>query len=372
MTAARPTPMRPGAVAVAAVLAFEGMALALVAVRGGNIGFDFQAYARAAQRILDGAPLYDLTVKVAGDFAAFFYPPPFALAFIPFAVLPHLIGLWQWEALAIGSIGVGVAILPVSARVRWVTLLLCAIHWPVLYSILLSQVGPLLFLLFAVGWRWRDRPIVLAVSMAAGALVKIQPIILLGWAALTGRWRAVAFALGVVAAAATISTLILGPGVWSDFVGLVGRVSSVTTPKSVSLGAIAYQAGATESAAQVIQFITMAGVAAVVLVAIRKGSPEVSYLTTVVASQILSPIVWDHYAVVLILPTAWLLDRGQWWAVAVMLATSIPLIAVLPPVIYPVVFGVGLVAPLLVEWMGRAHPVGLRRRSAPSDMGIPG
>ena len=197
MTAARPTPMRPGAVAVAAVLAFEGMALALVAVRGGNIGFDFQAYARAAQRILDGAPVYDLSVKVAGDFAAFFYPPPFAVAFIPFAVLPHLIGLWQWEALAIGSIGVGVAILPVSARVRWLTLALCVIDWPVLYSILLSQVGPLLFLLFAVGWRWRDKPVVLAVSMAAGALVKIQPIILLGWAALTGRWRALAIALGV-------------------------------------------------------------------------------------------------------------------------------------------------------------------------------
>jgi hypothetical protein len=373
MTADRPpaAPPRLAVLALGAFVVFQVMALALVAVRGTNVGFDFQAYARASQRVLDGLPVYDLTVKVAGDFAAFFYPPPFALAFIPFAIVPQAIGLWQWSALGIGSIGAGIAILPIKPRARWIVLALSVIHWPVLYSILLSQVGPLLFLLFAIGWRWRDRPLVLGLTMATGAMIKIQPVILFGWAALTGRWRAVGIGLAAMVAAAVVSTLILGPGVWADFVGLVGRVSSVTTPKSVSVGAVAYQAGVSETAAQLIQLVTMAVVAAVVLVAIVKASPEVSYLTTAVASQLLSPIVWDHYAVVLILPTAWLLDRGQWWAAVLMLATSVPAIAFLPPAVYPVVFGVGLVAPLLVEWMQRAHPAGLRRPWARADMTNP-
>ena len=35
------------------------------------------------------------------------------------------------------------------------------------------------------------------------------------------------------------------------------------------------------------------------------------------ASQLLSPVLWDHYAMLLLLPVAWLIDRGQWWAVRV-------------------------------------------------------
>jgi alpha-1,2-mannosyltransferase len=356
-----------GVIAIAAFLAVEAMALVLVAVRASRLGFDFEAYARAAHRILDGAPLYDLSVRV-GDFAAYFYPPPFALAFIPFALLPHDAGLWQWTALAIASVALGVAILPVRPRVRWIVLGLCVINWPVLYSILLSQVGPLLFLLFAVGWHWRNRPVVLGVAIAAGAMMKIQPIILLGWAALTGRWRAVAIAVGAIVTGALISTVALGPGVWSGFIGIVGQVSEpVTTPNSMSLGAIAYQAGISEGIAGTVQIIGVVGVVAVVLVAILKASDEVSYLTTVVASQILSPQVWDHYAVVLILPTAWLMERGHWWGAALMLATSVPLVAFLPVGVYPVVFAVGLVAPLLVEWTERR-----RAREAellPADLG---
>ena len=46
-----------------------------------------------------------------------------------------------------------------------------------------------------------------------------------------------------------------------------------------------------------------------------------SYLVAVVASQLLSPILWDHYAIVLLLPVAWLIDRGWTWAALIPLAT---------------------------------------------------
>ena len=79
-----------------------------------------------------------------------------------------------------------------------------------------------------------------------------------------------------------------------------------------------------------------------------RASPAVGYLTAATASQLLSPVLWDHYAMLLLLPTAWLLDRGQWWAVAIPLVTSIVLIG-LPPVVYPIAFWVALVAPLVVD-----------------------
>jgi hypothetical protein len=84
-----------------------------------------------------------------------------------------------------------------------------------------------------------------------------------------------------------------------------------------------------------------------------------------------SPIVWAHYAVILLLPVALLLERRQWWVVALPIVTWLPV-----DVIYPVVFTVGLLAPLLVgeqlrrslnvapdEPSGRSRPPVLSSRS---------
>jgi hypothetical protein len=108
----------------------------------------------------------------------------------------------------------------------------------------------------------------------------------------------------------------------------------------------------------------LVAVLAIVLVAIRTASDEVSYLTTVVASQVLSPLLWDHYAVVLLLPTAWLLGRGQWWAIAIPLLTSLPLVSIAPSIVYPVVFGLGLLGPLAVD-------LAERRRSMTASRHLP-
>ncbi len=82
-------------------------------------------------RVLDGAPLYDLSVNVAGAFAIFLYPPPFGLAFTPFALVSREISLWQWEAVLVASLVTAIAILPVQPRVRWILLVASVISWPV-------------------------------------------------------------------------------------------------------------------------------------------------------------------------------------------------------------------------------------------------
>ena len=62
-------------------------------------------------------------------------------------------------------------------------------------------------------------------------------------------------------------------------------------------------------------------VAAVILAALRARA-DASLLVAIVASQLLSPVLWDHYAMLLLLPVAWLLERRQWWAVLIPLVTS--------------------------------------------------
>ncbi|HEY3165455.1 MAG TPA: glycosyltransferase family 87 protein, partial [Candidatus Limnocylindrales bacterium] len=177
------------------------MIAAIVWSAGSTLGYDFHAYENAARRLLDGQRMFDPAVDVAGGFAIYLYPPPFALAIVPLALIGGQAAIAIWSGLMIAAFVGGVALLPVTRTVRWLVLLLGGLDWPVVYSIKLGQVGPVLFLLFAIAWRSLDRPGRLGSAIGIGTLVKLQPALLLGWAGLTGRWRAVAVALGVVAGA---------------------------------------------------------------------------------------------------------------------------------------------------------------------------
>ena len=91
-------------------------------------------------------------------------------------------------------------------------------------------------------------------------------------------------------------------------------------------------------------------VAMVVLViwAGRRLAPVPGYLLVVTASQIISPIVWSHYALILLLPVAWLLDRRQWWAIAIPLVHAWVLLPFVPNWTYTLAFYLTLVAIVIV------------------------
>ena len=105
---------------------------AILAVAGSTLGYDFRAYEAAADRLLAGQPLYDPSVAVAGGFAIYLYPPPFAVAMVPFALLPEPVGLAAWLGVLLGTFLAGVALLPVRRDVRWVIVLLAGLSWPFL------------------------------------------------------------------------------------------------------------------------------------------------------------------------------------------------------------------------------------------------
>jgi hypothetical protein len=92
-----------------------------------------------------------------------------------------------------------------------------------------------------------------------------------------------------------------------------------------------------------------------VVVAARRAASEASYLVALIASQLLSPILWDHYAMLLLLPVAYLLSAGRWWALIIPLATAVPLVAVTPAIVYPVAFWLTLLAVLMVGVRARSQ-----------------
>jgi hypothetical protein len=345
------------ALPVIALTVFIAMTCLILATAGHTLGYDYQAYAHAAQRLLDRVSLYDPAVDLAGGFAIYLYPPPFALAFVPFVLVPDPAGLVAWTGLLIGCTLVAIALMPVSVPLRWAILLLAGLDWPLLYSFKLGQVGPILLLLFVLGWRWLDRSLALGTTIAIGALIKVQPALLGAWAVLTGRPRAafVAFSGAIVVVLATLP--IVGITAWSDYVALLRTVSEpVTTPHNFTVGAVLYQAGAAADIAGTVQWIVVTGTLIAVVIAARRLTAEASFMVAVVATQLVSPLLWDHYAVVLLLPTAWLIARGARWAPAIPLATSLPLVPLVPAAIYPIVILVTLVAPFTIRRRAMAAP----------------
>ena len=337
-----------------AIVAFVGGITATLAVAGDTLGYDFLAYHAAAVRVLDGLPAYDTSFEAAGGFGLFYYPPTFIPFVLPFGLLAASSATGAWIAILIAAFLLGVVAMPVSARVRWLIVLLAGVSWPFLYAVKLGQVGPLLFLVFAVGWRWLDRPAVLGATGAIGAAIKIQPGLVLFWALAGGRWRAVAWGGVVLIALAAAATVLAGTGAWTDFLDLIRRVSDpITTPHNFTPGAVAYQLGVSTETAQLVQWVTMAVVLVAVIVAARWLPSVPGYLAAVVASQLISPILWDHYALLLLLPVAWLLDRGHWWAVLIPLSTCVVFVGVIPPVVYPLAFVVTLVALFVVGAVDR-------------------
>lgn len=348
--------------AVALVILVPG-AIVLAGVASGTFAFDFLAYHQAAQRVLAGERLYDPSVQVTGGFGLFYYPPPFVLAIVPLGLLSAAVASWIWLGLSVAMLVGAIGLLPVRAGVRWTTLLLAGLSWPVAYALKLGQVGPLLLLLFVLGWRWLDRPARFGVVAALGAIVKIQPGIVLVFAVLTRRGKAVVVGVAVLLAAALIATVATGgPSIWADYLGLIRNVSDpIQTPHNFTPGAVAFQMGFSTAGAAAIQVASSIAAVIAVIWSARRLRADASFLIAVVASQLLSPVLWDHYALLLLLPAAWLLERGKWWALAIPLATSILTLPLSPPAaIYPVVFWVALLGIVATDLRVDAREARLR------------
>ena len=327
-------------------------------VAGTTHGYDFRAYYAAAVRVLDGGSAYDQGFTLAGAGGLFFYPPTFVPLVLPLALMPVEAATWAWTAMMLVAFALAVVSMPVAWRTRWLVVLLAGLSWPFVHNIKLGQVGPLLLLLFALAWRWRDRPVLFGVLGALGACLKVQPVLLLVWAAIRRQWLAVVAAIVTFGILAAIALLVTGPGAWSDFASVVTRVSDpIATPQNATPGAVAWQLGAPRELALQLQLASTIAVGVLLVAATLWLPSDCSLMVAIVATQLVSPVLWDHYAIVLLLPTAWLIDRGRAWAALIPLATPIILVGLEPVVVYPLLFAITLVVVCVEGYRSRDHEI---------------
>ena len=150
---------------------------------------DVHSYLNAAQRLLDGAPLY---VSTSGQSELYLYAPWFAFAWIPFTLLPLLAVEVAWAAVLLAS--AVAALMPF--RHSWAGIVLALLLGGLLYrTVGWGNVQPLLVavLVYAVPTR--------AGPWAIGVTASLKPLtlLLLGVHAWRREWRAVGIGLGVAA-----------------------------------------------------------------------------------------------------------------------------------------------------------------------------
>ncbi|MBA2719599.1 MAG: DUF2029 domain-containing protein [Chloroflexi bacterium] len=315
-----------------------------------TLGCDFLAYFNASVNWAHHRPIYDLSVASTGTCGIYQYPPPFVMLAIPFSVFGFDMGNGLWIAFLLACWGIGTAILPVRPTTRIIILLVGAVGWPLLYGVRLGTVAPILYVLFALAWRNLERPVWLGASVAIGAMVKLQPGLIAVWLLVRRDWRALAAAAVVGAVIAGIAAVV-GLFDWLGLLTLLRSLSNaVDIPVNMAIGATLRSLGMDLELARTIQTVNTIVILAIVVVTGIRLPRTAGFLVAVVASQLISPIVWAHYAVILLLPVAWLLDRGQWWAILIPLVHLWVLLPFAPNWTYAVAFHATLIGLIVVGW----------------------
>ncbi|MBA3307084.1 MAG: DUF2029 domain-containing protein [Chloroflexi bacterium] len=351
---------RPHAVWLAVMGAIFMVSAMAVLIDAQGWGYDFEAYYLAALRLARGDSIYQSWTLAGpfrpGPYTLYLYAPPLAVAMLPFTALSLPVGMIVWVGLRIALLAIACRLMPVSSTVRWTTFAAASFSAATVSDLHLGNVSVLVAVLSVLVWRWLDRPaggVALAVSMS------IRPTmgLVLVWMLLRRAWRPVVWTLlaGLLLIGATIP--LVGEQGYRDFFRVLGHVSDVTgVPNNLDLGSTVLRLGLPPIIASLALYLGYAVGLGAMLFSLRRDR-EVGYVVTIGATMLLAPLLWDHYLASLIVPAAFLAERGRPWGVA------LPLLTWLPPPFLPLVVLAATVLPLLAR--ERQAPASSRQRRSP-------
>ncbi len=277
-----------------------------------GLGWDFRVFYDASRHYLAGeSPYPGHTLAALADKQQFVYPAPMAALLVPLAVLPYSLALGIWLTVSVAAFAVALRLLGVK---DWRCVGALFLLLPVQYSVRLGTLMPILTLLLAVLWRYRERRIVAAVVTAVLAVSKLFLFPLLIWLVVTRRFKTAAIACAVSAGMCLLAWLPLGISSIGAYASLVHTLSRYEQTFSLSVTSLALASGL--SAGQAMLVAVILGVALIAWAAAAGRSNDfLAFRLALAASFVLSPIVWDHYYVLLAVPLAlrWPRLSGVWF-----------------------------------------------------------
>jgi Glycosyltransferase family 87 len=230
------------------------------------------------------------------------YPAPANLAMVPLSLLPYWVSAGLFTVLSVAAMLVALRLLEVR---DWRCYGLALISWPFVFGLELGALGPLLVLGAAALWRWRDRLWPPAIALASIVITKVFPFPLAIWLIVTRRYRQLALA-AVLGVTVTLGAwAVLGFAGLASYPTMLANLSSIQEGRSDSVVAVLLAAGISARAAQALALLAAAGLLGVSWRFARSGGHQRrAFGLAVMAALTASPIVWDHYLVLLFVPIA--------------------------------------------------------------------
>jgi alpha-1,2-mannosyltransferase len=311
-----------------------------------NWAEDFVAYRSAALRLVDGGTIYTPS-SLAGAFEPlsqnlYLYPPPLGIAMTSLSGMPAEQGATTWYLLHVAVLALACALMPVQARTRILTFALAAVSYGVLRDLVMGNVSVLLLLPLVLGWRWLDRPAG-SIALAVAAAVRVSFAIYLLWFLIRRAWRPLLWMAIGGASLFLLSLPFVGIDGYRDYLTMLSHISApADLVQNRHLSYAAQRMGMpTELAWLMLIPVFLLALGAVFVS--RRRDPEVGYMVAAAAALLLAPLIWDHYLSLLLLPAAFLAERGRPWAMV------LPLLTWLPGELLPFVSIAALLLPFLAK-----------------------
>jgi hypothetical protein len=289
---------------VAFPLAFAAMMASAGIEARWDVGFDFRGTLwEPARAVLDGGPVYPEPTHssvVVGNPAV--YPPLFVLLTVPLATLASATAAWVWLVVLGAVVVASMWLLGVRDWRCHVVALLSPV---VLQGLIWGNLTLALLLPLALAWRYRDRAVVVGLSVGAAIAAKLFVAPLLAWLLFTRRFRAAAVAAGSAIALVLIPWTVIGFDGLEGYPALMRELQHVYAVRSASLatvfGAIGLSAAAATALAAAVGLVVI-GIA--LRLVGRPDGDRRAFALVVAACIVASPIAWPNYSALLLVPIA--------------------------------------------------------------------
>jgi hypothetical protein len=271
------------------------------------LDFHHELY-RQASAVVHGNDAFESPDAELSDRSNLLWPMAAVLPVVPFTALPQGVADWLATTLVLAALVGALWLLEVRDwRVYGVVLL-----WPATIEAVQTANASLpLTLLVVLMWRYREHAVPAGLALGYGIAVKLFLWPLAVWLALVGRVRAAAVA--AVAAAASLLLLLPFIGI-GEYVRLLRALGEEFEHETYTVFALLADLGVPDTAARAVTVALGLGVLAL---AWRRRSLGLA----IAAALVLSPIVWRHFFVLLLVPLAlsrprfdavWLIPIGLW------------------------------------------------------------
>ena len=292
--------------------------LAVSWLPGSNEGVDFRQFYAAAVRLLHGGDPYVTAFTALGQHHPFVYPPLAAFVIAPFTILtPHTASV-VFGLICIALTPVALWIMNVRDWRIWSVTLVWA---PAFVAWQTGNQTALLLVLLALLWRYRDRPLAAGALTAVAISMKVFMWPLALWLLATRRWRATGWGLltGVIVNA--VCWAMVGFDNLKPFVHNSGLDVTAYWRAGYSIAATLAPLGITHSTGSLLTLLASVLLGLAVLYAAYVRHDERGALTlTVVLVLAASPIVWNHYLLLLLVPMAITCPRLNWiWGLPILM-----------------------------------------------------